>query len=116
MPRCKPGDLAIVVKAFHAANLGRIVHVLRLHDGQGELSMHGLADTVWEVECATGRLTWSRARPARRWRRKRGPIPDGALQPIRGDGTWPFDELPIDRENQVADEERARAGKVLVAA
>lgn len=115
MPRCKPGDLAVVVKAYHATNLGRIVHVLGVHDGQGELNMVGLSDTVWNVECAAGTMTWSRAHPKRRWRRKRGPIPDGALQPIRGDGTWPFDEVPADAQNRLADEEKARAGLVALA-
>jgi hypothetical protein len=37
MTRCKPGDLAVVTSAAHPTNLGRIVKVLALQDGEGPI-------------------------------------------------------------------------------
>jgi hypothetical protein len=34
MTYCKPGDLAVVVKAHNACNIGTIVHVIGLYSGQ----------------------------------------------------------------------------------
>ena len=83
-PRCRPGDLAVVINAYNTTNVGRIVKVIGLHDGKGELNMNDRTDTVWLVSCPAGFLRWARD-DGRVWRRKSGPIPDVQLQPIRGD-------------------------------
>ena len=80
-PRCKPGDLAVVVKAEQQCNLGRIVRVVALHDGKGDLVYPPKFSPVWLVESASG-LTWKVK--GKRYRRKSGPAPDQQLQPIRG--------------------------------
>ena len=83
--RCKPGDLAIIIDAFHRRNLGRIVRVIRADDGS-----HGLplkfycAGTVWLVE-SEQELLWSLC--DERYRSKRGPAPDSQLQPISPRGS-----------------------------
>ena len=85
MPRCKPGDLAIVVSAHNRANVGRIVQVLRLHDGRGELAYASTEGIVWLVRDAGGRRmalilsaaqstrSWYCARPPRIGAMRRGP-------------------------------------------
>lgn len=78
--RCKAGDLAIVVHAFHRGNVGRIVEVVAPHDGSGDLVFKEKG-VVWLVKCAHP-MTWSVGQ--RRIRRKRGPVPDTMLWPIRG--------------------------------
>jgi hypothetical protein len=86
MPRCKPGDLAIVISAHNRANVGRIVQVLRLHDGRGDLVYRDTADTIWLVRDAGGRrMVWRSKAHGQVWRRRLGPVPDGQLQPIRGE-------------------------------
>lgn len=78
--KCKPGDLAVVVHAQCPSNLGKIVHVVALHDGTGAVSFTGQGH-VWLVKCPTP-LTWYMR--GKRYRRKTGPVPDNRLQPIRG--------------------------------
>lgn len=81
MSRCAPGDLAIVVRAEIETNLGRIVRVLHLHDGRGDLVLRHAGDAVWWVE-ASAPLTWTRnGQPIRR---TTGPVPDAYLMPIKG--------------------------------
>lgn len=77
--RCRPGDLAVVINAHNLANLGRVVRVIAPHDGEGELH-YGPDHHAWLVECSHF-LIWSLSE--RRVRRKRGPVPDAQLQPIR---------------------------------
>jgi len=81
--RCKPGDLAIVVRSIIPSNLGRIVRVIALHNGEGDLIYPSSEGTIWLVESAQP-LTWRWK--GRRFRRKSGPAPDYQLQPIRGEG------------------------------
>ena len=81
--KCRVGDLAVVIDAYHRSNLGRIVHVIAPHDGTGDLPFRD-AGPVWLVQ-ADQPLTWSVA--AKQVRRKIGPAPDRQLQPIRGG--WP---------------------------
>ena len=78
--KCRVGDLAVVIDAEHGCNLGKIVRVIKPHDGSGDIVFWG-ADNVWLVECAHP-LTWSVGK--KRYRRKTGPAPDAQLQPIRG--------------------------------
>ena len=93
-PRCRPGDLAVVINAYNTTNVGRIVKVIGLHDGKGELNMNDRTDTVWLVGCPAGFLRWARS-DGRVWRRKCGPIPDVQLQPIRGDRSERAFEKPV---------------------
>ncbi len=83
MTRCKPGDLAVVIKSINNTNLGRVVRVLALHDGTGPLGAIG-PKPAWLV-CAPTAMTW-RDGP-KRYRRKSGPVPDVQLQPIRAQPT-----------------------------
>ncbi len=78
--RCKEGDMAVVLSAFHKSNVGRFVNVVRLYDGTGSLGMTS-DQPVWLVE-SNAPMTWTKG--ARVWHGHRGPVPDSALQPIRG--------------------------------
>lgn len=78
--RCKAGDLAVVVDAYYRSNLGRIVRVIAPHDGKGDL-VFSSAGIVWLVQSPQA-MTWTVGR--KRFRRKRGPVPDTCLKPIRG--------------------------------
>lgn len=78
--RCKAGDLAVVVDAYYRSNLGRIVRVIAQHDGKGDLVFRD-AGVVWLVQSSQP-MTWTVA--GKRFRRKRGPVPDTSLKPIRG--------------------------------
>lgn len=78
--RCKAGDLAVVVGAYYRSNLGRIVRVVAPHDGKGDIVFRGVG-IVWLVH-ASQPMTWTVDR--KRFRRKRGPVPDTYLVPIRG--------------------------------
>lgn len=83
--RCKPGDMAVVLDAFNKCNVGKIVAVVEPHSKTGDLVLP-LKEHVWLIRCCVP-LTWTNDK--KRWRRKSGPAPDSALQPIRG--------LPLDR-------------------
>ena len=79
--RCRPGDLAIVIQAEFACNLGRIVRIIGVDDRNGDL-IFPLHTPTWVVRCELP-LTWRDN--IKRYRRKQGPVPDAYLQPIRGD-------------------------------
>lgn len=79
--RCRAGDLAVVIDAVNASNVGLIVKVLALHDGKGDLFFGKEAGPVWLVE-STQYMTWRIGK--KRYRRKCGPVQDMLLQPIRG--------------------------------
>lgn len=52
--RCKVGDLAIIINAYHRSNLGLIVRVIGAHDGR--VPGIGRLETVgpyWLVECCS---------------------------------------------------------------
>lgn len=80
--RCKVGDLAIVVSAYNRSNLGLIVQVIGAHDGMvpgiGRLDVAG---PYWLVE---GVHPMVYCNDKKRLEMKRGPAPDSALEPIRG--------------------------------
>jgi hypothetical protein len=80
MSNCKPGDLAIVVKAYNACNVGTIVKVLRPNNDQAALYTPG-ADIIWLAEAAH-LLTYDYGGVLKRERT--GPVPDSYLRPIRG--------------------------------
>lgn len=79
-PRCRPGDLAVVVRPSIPANLGRIVRVVRPYRGPPDVRMPS-GSFIWLIEAAHP-LTWSAQ--GRTQHDKQGPAPDDALQPIRG--------------------------------
>jgi len=78
--RCRPGDLAIVIQAQFATNLGRIVQVIGVDDRSGDL-LFPMQTPTWVVRCDQP-MTWRFKH--KRHRRKQGPVPDAYLQPIRG--------------------------------
>lgn len=76
---CKPGDLAIVIKASRESNIGKIVRVICLYS-------HESKGTAWEIECenvseVVGILS---NRPARRNPEKALIAWDDWLRPISG--------------------------------
>lgn len=77
---CKVGDLAIVIRADYACNLGRIVRIVKLHDGSGEINFTNRG-TIWWVTCPS-RMKWTLG--SKIFRRQTGPAPDDQLRPIRG--------------------------------
>jgi hypothetical protein len=80
MTYCKPGDLAVVVEAYNACNIGTIVHVIGLYTGQsGLFTPEG--DVIWEAQ-ASHPLTYDYSGVLKR--RRIGPVPDSQLRPIRG--------------------------------
>jgi len=82
-PRCRPGDLAVVVRPSIPANIGRIVRVIGPYRAPPDVRMRG-AGCIWLIEAAHP-LTWSAQ--GRIHHDKQGPAPDDALQPIRGTPT-----------------------------
>ena len=79
--KCKPGDLAVVISSINPCNQGRIVRVIESHNRRGDLIFPTDSGHVWLAESAQP-MTWYLSK--KRIRRKRGPIPDSCLQPIRG--------------------------------
>ncbi len=78
--RCRVGDLAVVIRANLPSNLGNIVRIVAPCDGRGDI-VFTKEGPVWIVECQR-RMTWELR--GKRYRRKKGPVPDNRLQPIRG--------------------------------
>lgn len=80
MTYCKPGDLAVVVKAHNACNIGTIVHVIGRHPNQAAVCAPE-GDVIWKAK-ARHPMTYDKNGVLRR--RRLGPIPDSQLRPIRG--------------------------------
>lgn len=99
MARCKPGDLAIVVRAHHPGNIGTIVKVIGLHDGRGDLAFTAAAGTVWLIRSSKPTV-W--VQNGKRYRRKQGPVPDSQLQPIRGNPSGKFEDLQLEKQDEDA--------------
>ncbi|MFZ4480117.1 MAG: hypothetical protein ACOYNZ_09540 [Rhodoferax sp.] len=78
--KCKPGDMAVVLTAFHQSNVGTFVNVVGLYDAAGGMNL-GHGKPVWLVQ-SYAPLTWRTGKKL--WRGNKGPVPDSALQPIRG--------------------------------
>jgi hypothetical protein len=87
-PRCRPGDLAVIVFAENEQNIGLVVHVLRRHSGRGRLALKDKGP-LWSVTCAQP-MTYTLG--GKYIFRTRGPVPDAYMQPIRG-GPVPVDSL-----------------------
>jgi len=81
--KCKAGDMAVVLSAFHQSNVGMFVNVVKLYDGASDVNM-GCEQAVWLVE-SNAPMTWTKG--GKVWHGHRGPVPDSALQPIRGRST-----------------------------
>ncbi len=89
---CKPGDLAIVVDAYNPANIGTIVHVIGLYSGKtGICAPKG--NVIWLAQ-ASQPMTY--AEPGKLSSRRRGPVPDSQLRPIRGQPSAVAVKQPID--------------------
>ena len=80
MTYCKPGDLAVVVKAHNACNIGTIVNVIGLYTGHSGLCAPE-GDVIWEAQ-ASHPMTYDFSGVLKR--RRIGPVPDSQLRPIRG--------------------------------
>lgn len=80
MTYCKPGDLAVVIKAHNACNIGTILHVIGLYTGQSGLCAPA-GDVIWEAQ-ASHPMTYDYSGVLKR--RRIGPVPDNQLRPIRG--------------------------------
>ena len=78
--RCKPGDMAIVIDAQNADNIGLIVRVRGLHNPELANFRVDLGP-VWTCDCAQP-MVWTR--DGKTTMARSGPIPDRLLQPIRG--------------------------------
>ena len=92
MTYCKPGDLAIVVEAYNASNIGTIVHVIGLYSGKSRICAPE-GDVIWLAQ-ASQPMTY--AEPSRLKRRRLGPVPDSQLRPIRGLPRAEVVKQPID--------------------
>ena len=77
--KCKAGDMAVVLSAFHKANVGRFVSVVKLYDNTGDAAM-GWEQPVWLVE-SHAPMTWTKG--AKVWQGHQGQrcSPSGAGQP-----------------------------------
>ncbi|NPC56678.1 hypothetical protein [Caenimonas soli] len=78
---CRPGDLAVIIYAQNTSNLGLIVRVRRRDSGRGKLALKD-AGPLWTCECAQP-MMWTMDDKV--FLRKRGPVPDSYMRPIRGD-------------------------------
>ena len=78
--KCKPGDMAVVLTAFHKSNVGMFVNIVELYGTGGGMNL-ACSQPVWLVE-SYAPLTWTRGNSL--WHGSRGPVPDAALQPVRG--------------------------------
>ena len=77
---CKPGDLAIIIDAYNAVNIGTIVKVIAVHKNQNALDKEA-DDHLWTV-IAPHPLTY--AINGKLVTKRRGPAPDSTMRPIRG--------------------------------
>ena len=77
---CKPGDLAIIIDAYNAVNIGTIVKVIAVHKNQNALDKEA-DDHLWTVT-APHPITY--AIDGKLIRKHKGPAPDSSLWPIRG--------------------------------
>lgn len=92
MTYCKPGDLAIVIEAYNPCNIGTIVHVIGLYSGKSRICAPE-GDVIWLAQ-ASQPMTY--AAPSKLSRRRRGPVPDSQLRPIRGQPSAVVVKQPID--------------------
>jgi len=77
---CKPGDLAIIIDAYNATNIGAIVKIIAAHKNQNALDKDA-DDHLWTV---TAPQPMTYAIDGKLIRKLKGPAPDSSLWPIRG--------------------------------
>ncbi len=80
MTYCKPGDLAVIVKAHNACNIGTIVHVIGLYPDQTQVCAPE-GDVIWQAK-ASHPMAYDVNGVLKK--RRLGPVPDNQLRPIRG--------------------------------
>jgi hypothetical protein len=80
---CKPGDLAIVIRAKHSENVGKIVRVIEPHDHltHDVILLKG-TELAWLCETTGGDLVYESALACKFIHRRQGPIPDMCLRPL----------------------------------
>lgn len=80
--RCKPGDMAVVIKSKMAANIGTVVTVIEKHDNhRGGIRFEADLGVVWWCK-GNKEMQWTR-KDGHVFRELAGPVPDDCLQPIR---------------------------------
>ena len=77
---CKSGDLAIIIEAYNAVNIGAIVRIIATHKKQNALAKEA-DDHLWTV-IAPHPLTYEIN--GKLVTKRRGPAPDSTMRPIRG--------------------------------
>ncbi len=77
---CKSGDLAIIIEAYNAVNIGAIVKIIGTHKNQLAMSKEA-EDHLWTV-IAPHPLTYEIN--GKLVTKRRGPAPDSTMRPIRG--------------------------------
>lgn len=81
---CRPGDLAVTVRATNPANLGNLVVVVALTSpAPGRALLHDEPGAIWLVEVAVGALHYSLN--GAEWTQLVGFVPDRCLRPLRDD-------------------------------
>ena len=80
IPKCYPGDLAVIVKAYNPANIGLIVKVLQFHSDQFALDAPE-GDAIWTCQ-AHHPMVYDIGGKKRK--RLKGPVPDSYMSPIKG--------------------------------
>lgn len=88
--------MAVVLSAFHKSNVGRFVSIIELYASTGEANLDWVPP-VWLVK-SNAPLVWTRGEGL--WSGNQGPVPDSALQPIRGLSTSDIQAtcLPMQKE------------------
>lgn len=82
LPRCVPGDVAVVIAPEPPENFGRLVKVWWLDDGKSGLAFTWTGPTCWLTPATGAPLLFPYA-DRRRWLHV-GALPDAWLHPIRG--------------------------------
>jgi hypothetical protein len=99
---CKPGDLAIIIDAYNAVNIGAIVRVIATHKKQNALAKEA-DDHLWTVT-APHPLVYAIA--GKLICKRRGPAPDATLRPIRG--LTELADIAIENSKQEIDKQSCR--------
>jgi hypothetical protein len=82
--RCKPGDLAIIVKSYFPDNIGLIVKVLKAYGNDDpDLRFPDRWQSMWLVECNQP-MHWDSPETGQNYFKTVGPRSDAYLHPIRG--------------------------------
>lgn len=82
MPRCKPGDIAIIINSYFPNNIGLIVKVIKAFSHDDPNFDFPNWKSMWLVEC-NQMMQWDNEITGRTSFRLVGPRSDAYLQPIR---------------------------------